>query len=130
MATQGLDDLVAQYRQCGQSPKSCRGWLREPAPQPIPSNGICSVATLGQNGTSETFVPTNYKNPHVIAWNFSVQQALPFKFTADFAYVGNHGVDMGAAENINADPRSVQLAAKFTLRTKFSRASGALPPPG
>ena len=75
-----------------------------PAPQPIPSNGIYSVAALGQNGTSETFIPTNYKNPHVIAWNFSVQQALPFKFTADFAYVGNHGVDMGSAQNINASP--------------------------
>jgi hypothetical protein len=78
--------------------------LPAPAPQPIPSNGIYSVAALGFNGSSESFFPTNYKNPHVIAWNFSVQQTLPYHFTMDLAYVGNHGVDMGASENINASP--------------------------
>ncbi|HEX4231673.1 MAG TPA: carboxypeptidase regulatory-like domain-containing protein [Bryobacteraceae bacterium] len=78
--------------------------LPVPAPQPIPSNGIYSVGALGQNGTSEGFFPTNYKNPHIIAWNFSVQQALPYHFTADIAYVGNHGVDMGSSQNINASP--------------------------
>jgi hypothetical protein len=66
-----------------------------PAPQPIPSNGIYSVAALGFNGATEDYFPTNYKNPHIIAWNFSVQQALPYNFTMDVAYVGNHGVDMG-----------------------------------
>jgi hypothetical protein len=78
--------------------------LPAPAPQPIPSNGIYSVAALGQNGTSEFYFPTNYKNPHVIGWNFSIQQALPWHFTLDLAYVGNHGVDMGTSQNINASP--------------------------
>jgi hypothetical protein len=76
--------------------------LPSPAPVPIPSNGIYSVAALGFNGSTEGFFPTNYKNPHVIAWNFSVQQALPYHFTMDVAYVGNHGVDMGSSQNINA----------------------------
>ncbi len=76
--------------------------LPVPAPQPIPSNGIYSVSALGQNGSTEDFFPTNYKNPHVIAWNFSIQQELPYHFTADVAYVGNHGVDMGSSQNINA----------------------------
>jgi len=76
--------------------------LAAPAPVPIPSNGIYSVATLGFNGSTEDFFPTNYKNPHVIAWNFTIQQVLPYHFTMDVAYVGNHGVDMGASTNINA----------------------------
>ncbi|HTX34289.1 MAG TPA: carboxypeptidase regulatory-like domain-containing protein [Bryobacteraceae bacterium] len=76
--------------------------LPVPAPQPIPSNGIYSVAALGFNGSTEDYFPTNYKNPHVIAWNFSVQQQLPAHFTMDVAYVGNHGVDMGSSQNINA----------------------------
>ncbi len=78
--------------------------LPAPAPVPIPSNGIYSVAALGFNGSSESFFPTNYKNPHIIAWNFTVQQALPGHFTMDLAYVGNHGVDMGSGQNINASP--------------------------
>ncbi len=78
--------------------------LPTPAPQPIPSNGIYSVAALGQNGSSEFFFPSNYKNPHILAWNFSVQQALPYNLTLDVAYVGNHGVDMGSSQNINASP--------------------------
>ena len=78
--------------------------LPVPAPQPIPSNGIYSVAALGFNGSSESYFPTNFKNPHIIAWNFTVQQALPYHFTMDLAYVGNHGVDMGSGQNINASP--------------------------
>ena len=78
--------------------------LPAPSPVPVPSNGIYSVAALGQNGTSEFYFPTNYKNPHIIAWNFSIQQTLPRHFTMDVAYVGNHGVDMGSNMNINASP--------------------------
>ncbi|MGP8246758.1 MAG: TonB-dependent receptor [Bryobacteraceae bacterium] len=76
--------------------------LPSPAPVPVPSNGIYSVAALGFNGSTEDYFPTNYKNPHVIAWNFSVQQQLPAHFALDVAYVGNHGVDMGSDQNINA----------------------------
>jgi hypothetical protein len=78
--------------------------LPTPAPQPIPSNGIYSVAALGFNGSSEAFFPANFKNPHIIAWNFTLQQVLPYHFTMDLAYVGNHGVDMGSSQNINASP--------------------------
>jgi carboxypeptidase family protein len=78
--------------------------LPSPAPVPIPSNGIYSVAALGFNGSTEDYFPTNEKNPHIIAWNFSVQQTLPKHFTMDVAYVGNHGVDMGSDQNINGSP--------------------------
>jgi hypothetical protein len=78
--------------------------LPSPAPVPVPSNGIYNVTALGFNGATEDYFPTDYKNPHVIAWNFSVQQSLPAHFTMDVAYVGNHGVDMGSSQNINASP--------------------------
>jgi hypothetical protein len=78
--------------------------LPSPVPVPVPANGIYSVAALGFNGSTEDYFPTNYKNPHVIAWNFTVQQALPYHFTMDVAYVGNHGVSMGSDQNINASP--------------------------
>ncbi|HEX3744205.1 MAG TPA: carboxypeptidase-like regulatory domain-containing protein [Bryobacteraceae bacterium] len=78
--------------------------LPVPAPQAIPSNGVFSVAALGFNGSTEAYFPTNYKNPHIIAWNFTLQQALPHHFSMDVAYVGNHGVDMGSSQNINASP--------------------------
>ncbi|HUB79407.1 MAG TPA: carboxypeptidase regulatory-like domain-containing protein [Bryobacteraceae bacterium] len=78
--------------------------LPVPAPQPIPSNGVYSVAALGFNGSTEDYFPANQKNPHIIAWNFTVQQALPAHFTMDVAYVGNHGVDMGSSQNINGSP--------------------------
>ncbi|HEV1283653.1 MAG TPA: TonB-dependent receptor, partial [Bryobacteraceae bacterium] len=101
-AVQGLSAYTGAYYQG--SPLTFQSGLPAPAPQPIPSNGIYSVAALGFNGSSEFFIPTNYKNPHIIAWNFSVQQALPYHFTLDVAYVGNHGVDMGSIQNINASP--------------------------
>ena len=78
--------------------------LPAPSPVPVPSNGIYNVTSLGQNGTSEFYFPTDYKNPHIIAWNFSIQQTLPAHFTMDVAYVGNHGVDMGSNMNVNASP--------------------------
>ncbi|HZS55359.1 MAG TPA: TonB-dependent receptor, partial [Bryobacteraceae bacterium] len=99
-AVQGTSAYTSAFYQG--SPLSFESGLPVPSPQPIPSNGIYSVAALGQNGTSEFFTPTNYKNPHIIAWNFSIQQALPYHFTIDAAYVGNHGVDMGSSQNINA----------------------------
>ena len=99
-AVQGLSAYTGAYYQG--SPLTFESGLPAPSPVPIPSNGIYSVAALGFNGSSEFFIPTNYKNPHIIAWNFSVQQALPYHFTLDVAYVGNHGVDMEAIQNINA----------------------------
>ena len=100
--------------------------LPAPSPQPIPSNGIYSVSALGQNGTSEFFTPTNYKNPHIIAWNFSIQQSLPYHFTADVAYVGNHGVDMGASQNINASPVIAPTSAGNTAYLPYFPHTGAV----
>jgi hypothetical protein len=100
--------------------------LPVPAPQPIPSNGIYSVAALGFNGSTEDFFPTSYKNPHIIAWNFTLQQALPAHFTMDLAYVGNHGVDMGASENINASPVIAPTSAGDTAYLPYFPHTGTV----
>ena len=47
-------------------------------------------------------IPTDYLNPYVESWNFAIQQALPWKFTLDTAYVGNHGVRIPGQYNLNA----------------------------
>jgi hypothetical protein len=100
--------------------------LPSPSPQPIPANGIYSVAALGFNGSTEDYFPTNYKNPHVIAWNFSVQQTLPQHFTLDVAYVGNHGVDMGSDQNINASPVIAPASAGDTAYLPYFPHTGTV----
>ena len=111
-AVQGTSAYTSAYY--NGSPLSFESGLPVPTPQPIPSNGIYSVAAIGQNGSTEDYFPTNFKNPHIIAWNFSVQQELPFHFTVDAAYVGNHGVDMGSSQNINASPVIAPVSAGDT----------------
>src|SRR5262249_313294 len=101
-AVQGLSAYTPAFY--NGTPLSFESGLPAPSPVAIPSNGIYNGAALGQNGTSEFFFPTDYKNPHIIGWNFSIQQTLPKHFTMDVAYVGNHGVDMGSNMNINASP--------------------------
>ncbi|HVW76094.1 MAG TPA: hypothetical protein VHB45_00675, partial [Alloacidobacterium sp.] len=73
-----------------------------PAPKPIdiPSNGILD-APISQ---SYVVIPKDYKNPYVESWNVAVQQALPHQFNLQISYVGNHGVDIGTAQNINLPP--------------------------
>ena len=100
--------------------------LPVPAPQPIPSNGIYSVAALGFNGSTEDFFPTNFKNPHIIAWNASLQQTLPAHFTMDVAYVGNHGVDMGSDQNINGSPVIAPASAGDTAYLPYSPHTGTI----
>jgi outer membrane receptor protein involved in Fe transport len=74
-----------------------------PAPVPItvPSNGIIP-ATGSIRSQNFVTVPLDYLNPYVESWNFAVQQSLPWKFTLDAAYVGNHGVRTPAEVNLNA----------------------------
>ena len=68
-----------------------------PAPIAIPSSGIISASISQQY----TVIPKNYKNPYVESWNVAVQQALPGNLSMQLAYVANHGVDIGAQQNIN-----------------------------
>ena len=78
-----------------------------PAPVPVnvPSNGIIDV-TSSKALISQSYVviPKNYYNPYVESWNLAVQQALPGQFNFTLSYVGNHGVHIGAVQNVNLPP--------------------------
>lgn len=87
----------------GASPASFQAGFPLPVPVVIPSNGIIQIQPgTALNSQSYTFLPTNWKNPYVESWNIAVQQALPYHFTLDVAYVGNHGVDTVASTGINS----------------------------
>jgi hypothetical protein len=69
-----------------------------PVAPPVPANGILpGTPTQGYK-----VITRNYKNPYVETWNIAVQQSLPLHLTLEAAYVGNHGVDIGASANLNA----------------------------
>ena len=85
----------------GVTPASFQAGFPAPVPIAIPSNGIIpSVGTL--NAQNYFYIPLNYLNPYVESWNIAVQQALPYHFTLDAAYVGNHGVRIPGQLNLNA----------------------------
>jgi hypothetical protein len=74
-----------------------------PVPISIPSNGIIQIPNSGPLAAQAyNYIPLSWKNPHVESWNAAVQQALPFHFSLDVAYVGNHGVDNPTATSINS----------------------------
>jgi hypothetical protein len=73
-----------------------------PAPKPIevPSNGLLAAP----KNQSYVVIPKDYQNPYVESWNVALEQALAGQFTMQLSYVGNHGVRIGAAQNINLPP--------------------------
>jgi hypothetical protein len=83
------------------TPATFQAGFPAPVPVVIPSNGI--IPATGALAAQNYFViPLDYLNPYVESWNFAVQQALPWKFTLDAAYVGNHGVRIPGQYNLNA----------------------------
>jgi hypothetical protein len=83
------------------SPATFQAGFPAPVPIPIPANGIINPAPISQ---AYVVIPQNYRNPYVMSWNFTVQQALPAQFSLQLAYVGNRGVHIGVAQNINLPP--------------------------
>jgi hypothetical protein len=87
----------------GVTPATFQAGFPLPVPITIPSNGIIQIPSSGPlNAQSYNYIPLNWKNPYVESWNFAVQQALPFHFSLDVAYVGNHGVDDPTSTSINS----------------------------
>ena len=85
----------------GITPTTFQAGFPAPVPVTVPSNGIIPVT--GSLANQNFFViPRDYLNPYVESWNFAVQQSLPWKFTLDVAYVGNHGVRIPGQFNLNA----------------------------
>jgi hypothetical protein len=95
----GTSSYTAALLPSGQ-PASFETGIPVPPPVPIPSNGIL---TLGSsfNGVSMETVPLNWHNPYMASWNLAIQRELPANFVLELAYVGNHGVRIGLARNMN-----------------------------
>jgi len=53
-------------------------------------------------GETYTIVDKHFQQPYVESWNLAVQRALPKSFALEVAYVGNHGVRIPMAYNLNA----------------------------
>ena len=53
-------------------------------------------------GESYTVVDKHFQEPYVESWNLAIQRALPKHFALEVAYVGNHGVKIPMAYNLNA----------------------------
>jgi outer membrane receptor protein involved in Fe transport len=47
-------------------------------------------------------VDKHFPQPYVESWNLAIQRALPKNFALEVAYVGNHGVKIPMAYNLNA----------------------------
>ena len=78
-----------------------------PTPLVVPP-GTAVIPVVGKVGTTSlltqnyTVVNLNFREPYTESWNLAVQHALPGKFVLEAAYVGNHGVDLPTAFNLNA----------------------------
>jgi Carboxypeptidase regulatory-like domain len=87
------------------TPATFQAGFPAPVPVVIPTDGIIDI-TSSKSLISQSYVeiPKNYYNPYVESWNLTVQQSLPSQFTFQVAYVGNHGVHIGSAQNVNLPP--------------------------
>jgi len=65
----------------------------------IPPDGIIRNPSLTSNLNN---TPRFFPVPYVQSWNFAIQRALPGDFSAEVAYVGNHGVNNQTEFNVNA----------------------------
>ena len=85
----------------GVTPATFQAGFPAPVPFTVPENGIIPANTSFFLNQAYVVIPKNYHNPYVESWNVAVQQALPQQWTLQLAYVANHGVHIGSAQNIN-----------------------------
>jgi hypothetical protein len=71
-------------------------------PAEIPSNGIISANTPLLRNQNYDVINLQFREGYVESWNVAVQRSLPRNFTAEVAYVGNHGVAIPTRHNLNA----------------------------
>jgi len=67
------------------------------SPVQLPSSGII----MNPPNQSYTYIPKDLPQGYVESWNVTVQRALPSNFSAEVAFVGNHGVNVPTSNNIN-----------------------------
>ena len=125
----GSSYLSAQYSCSGNvnaQPVTFGSGFPAPVPVVVPTSGIYQIDPSNAllNNQSYIYIPLNYHNPYVYSYNLAVQQSLPGNFSLSLAYVGNHGVRIGAANNINLPDRLNCSTACEPLQVKFSHSAG------
>jgi hypothetical protein len=73
------------------------------SPVQLPSSGII----VNPPNQSYTYIPKDLPQGYVESWNITVQRALPCNFSAELAFVGNHGVNVPTSNNININASMV-----------------------
>src|SRR4030095_429087 len=69
----------------------------------IPSSGIIDAGSDSRlRNQGYVVVPANLREGLLHSWNVAFQRELPWRLTADIAYVGNHGQDVIARLDLNA----------------------------
>lgn len=71
-----------------------------PAPTAVAISQTGTVAPA--NGDPYNVIDKHFQEPYVESYNFAIQQALPGNWVMELAYVGNHGVKIPVAFNLNA----------------------------
>ncbi len=84
----------------------------------IPSSGVIENAETGQVYLT---IPTDLRQGYVQNWNFTIQQALPAKFSFEVGYVGNHAVGTLNRLNMNAGQIPGAGSAGQPLNQLFGR---------
>ena len=68
-----------------------------PLPSVIPSSGIILNAPNQSFAAEPTDLPIGY----VESWNIAIQRSLPRNFSAEAAFVGNHGIRIASSNGVN-----------------------------
>ncbi len=67
------------------------------SPVVLPDSGII----VNPPAQAYTYIPKDLPQGYVESWNITVQRALPSNFSAEAAFVGNHGVNVPTSNNLN-----------------------------
>ena len=89
----------------------------------IPPDGVITNAPVNQ---VYLYIPLDLKEGYVQSWNVAVQQALPWSFTFEAAYVGNHNVGVLTRRDINASLIPGSGAAGRPLNAPFGRTTATM----
>jgi hypothetical protein len=97
------------------------------SPVVLPSTGIIVNPPISQ---SYTYIPSDLPQGYVESWNVSLQRALPRNFSAEAAFVGNHGVNIPTSNSLNINASRVPGSGNATqpLNILFGRTANTLEP--
>jgi hypothetical protein len=92
----------------------------------LPSTGII----VNPPAQAYTYIPNDLPQGYVESWNVTLQRALPANFSAEVAFVGNHGVNVPTSNNLNINASRVPGSGNSTEPEfiQFGRTAQTLEP--